>query len=235
VIDVLYRDDDLLVVDKPAGLMTHRSELAPDRDVAMTRARDTIGAYVWPLHRLDRGTSGALAMALSEDAARTMRVAFDEGRVAKVYIAIVRGEAPEHVVVDHPVPRSQDGERVPAVTELRRLFLGEFFSVVEARPRTGRFHQIRRHASHLRHPLANDTNYGTGWFNRRVRAEGGLTRLALHAAAIRLPTPAGAVRVRAPLPDDLASAMLRLGVPEALVGALRDGAPDGGAEPGCAP
>ena len=70
MIPILYRDDSLLVVNKPAGLLTHRSHLAPDTDVAMMRARDTIGAHVWPLHRLDRGTSGALAFGLDEDAAR---------------------------------------------------------------------------------------------------------------------------------------------------------------------
>jgi tRNA pseudouridine65 synthase len=209
---VLHRDADLIVVDKPAGLLTHRSELAPDRDVAMTRVRDAIGARVWPLHRLDRGTSGVLAFALSEAAARALRAAFEQGSVEKVYVAIARGEAPEHVVVDHPVPRAEGAERVPAVTELRRLFAGSYFSIVEARPKTGRFHQIRRHLSHLRHPIAGDSNYGTGWFNRKIRAETGLSRLALHALSIRLPT----VTVVAPLARDFEQALDKLGVPRAV-------------------
>lgn len=213
---VLHRDSELVVVDKPAGLLTHRTELAPDRDVAMVRVRDAIGARVWPLHRLDRGTSGVLAFALSEDAARRLRPAFDQGSVEKVYLAIARGEAPEHVVVDHPVPRARGGERVAAVTELRRLHAGSFFSIVEARPRSGRFHQIRRHLSHLRHPIACDSNYGTGWFNRKVREQTGLERLALHAVSIRLPASAGTVTVVAPLPRDFARALDRLGVPATL-------------------
>ena len=210
---VLHRDADLIVVDKPAGLLTHRSTLAADRDVAMTRVRDAIGARVWPLHRLDRGTSGVLAFALSQDAARELRAAFDLGAVEKVYLALARGNAPEHVVVDHPVPRAEGKERVPAITELRRLHAGSYFSLVEARPRTGRFHQIRRHLSHLRHPIACDSNYGTGWFNRKVRAETGLERLALHALSIRLPKSTGVITVEAPLARDFALALERLGVP----------------------
>jgi tRNA pseudouridine65 synthase len=208
----LYRDADVIVVDKPAGLLTHRSDLAPDRDVAMTRVRDAIGARVWPLHRLDRGTSGVLAFALSESAARVLRPVFDDGRVEKVYVALARGRTPEHVVVDHPVPRAEGKERVSAVTELRRLREGSYFSLVEARPRTGRFHQIRRHLSHLRHPIACDSNYGTGWFNRRIRAESGLARLALHALSIRLPAPSGEITVVAPLARDFAQALARLGI-----------------------
>ncbi len=208
----LYRDADLLVVDKPAGLLTHRSELAPDRDVAMTRARDALGAHVWPLHRLDRQTSGALAFALSADAARELAGAFERGEVRKRYLAIARGEPPESVEVDYAIPKGEDKARVPAFTRFRRLHAGGWFSVVEAEPLTGRLHQIRRHLAHLRHPIANDSNYGTGWFNRKVRSDAGLLRLALHAAELTLPTRAGPVTVRAPLPADLADALERLGV-----------------------
>ncbi len=216
-LSVLYRDEELLVVDKPAGLLTHRSELAPDRDVAMTRARDAIGARVWPLHRLDRGTSGALAFALSEDAARALHAAFERGEVKKRYLALARGEPELHAVVDYAIPKGEGKERVAAVTELCRLYAGSWFSLVEARPRTGRFHQIRRHLAHLRHPIANDSNYGTGWFNRKVRAEAGLTRLGLHAAELTLPARTGSVTVRAPLPPDFREALERLAVPAELL------------------
>lgn len=216
MIDVLYRDDEVLVVSKPAGILTHRSELANDDDVAMMRARDAIGAHVWPVHRLDRQTSGALVFALSAAMARVLCQAFEESRVTKVYVALVRGQAPEHLVLDYPVPKGEGKERVPAVTELRRLYSGEFFSLVEARPRTGRFHQIRRHLSHLRHPIAGDSNYGTGWFNRKIRAEAGLLRLALHATSITFPTSGGVREVHAPMAEDFAAALAKLGVPLAL-------------------
>lgn len=214
-LQILHRGADLVVVDKPAGLLTHRTELAPDRDVAMTRVRDALGTWVWPVHRLDRGTSGVLVFALSEARARALRSEFDRGSIEKIYVAIARGTSPEHVIVDHPVPRSEGAERVPAVTELRRLYAGAYFSVVEARPRTGRFHQIRRHLSHIRHPLACDSNYGTGWFNRKIRAETGLARLALHAASITLPTAEGPLTVVAPLAADLLRAFEALAVPTA--------------------
>lgn len=217
MIDILYRDDDLLVVDKPAGLVTHRGGMTNESDVAMIRARDAIGQYVWPIHRLDRGTSGALVFALSEDAARSLRGSFDDGSVRKVYLAIARGLVPEAVRVDHPIPRAEGGERVPAVTDIRRLGANEVASLVEAQPRTGRFHQVRRHLSHLRHPIGNDSNYGTGWFNRWIRSETGLMRLALHARSITLPTRAGLRTVVAPLPADLDTALERLGL-ASLVG-----------------
>lgn len=220
MIPVLYRDQALLVVDKPAGLLTHRSALAPDSDVAMTRARDTIGAKVWPLHRLDRGTSGALAFGLSEESARAWQRELEGGAVQKVYVALVRGVAPAEVVLDYPVPRAERGERVPALTAFRRLWAGEHCSLIEARPRTGRYHQIRRHLSHLRHPIACDANYGTGWFNRKIRAETPLARLGLHALSLTFPRPTGALSVSAPLPADFAAALAELGAPRELLDAL---------------
>lgn len=211
----LHRDASLVVVDKPAGLLCHRTELAPDRDVVMMRVRDALGAYVYPVHRLDRGTSGALVFALSSEVAAELRVLFDEARVKKRYLAIVRGVAPESLVVDYAIPKAEGTkERVPAVTDVRRLAAGEHVSLVECRPRTGRYHQIRRHMAHLRHPLALDSNYGTGWFNREIRAKTGLARLALHAAEIAFehPTTHEPLVVRASLPADLSAALEVLGL-----------------------
>lgn len=223
MIPILYRDDSLLIVDKPAGILTHRTQLAPDSDVAMTRARDTAGVWVWPLHRLDRGTSGALAFGLSEQAARTWQEQLDAGSIVKVYLALVRGVAPEALTLDYPVPKSEAGPRVPARTAFRRLWAGDHCSLVEARPETGRFHQIRRHLAHLRHPIAGDSNYGTGWFNRKIRQSTPLTRLGLHASSLTFPRPAGARRVVAPLASDFVQALIALGAPDALVAAASDG------------
>lgn len=211
----LYRDEALVVVDKPAGLLCHRSELAPDRDVVMIRVRDALGAYVYPVHRLDRGTSGALLFALSSEVASALRTAFDEGRVKKRYVAIARGVVPEAVRVDYAIPKAEGSkERVPAVTSVRRLAAGDHVSLVECFPETGRYHQIRRHLAHLRHPLALDANYGTGWFNRHVRDTTGLTRLALHAAGLAFehPVTGAPLSIEAPLPDDLRRALEVLGL-----------------------
>lgn len=210
--DVLYRDEHLAVLDKPSGLLSHRGW---DQDeAAVNLARKTLGCFVYPVHRLDRGASGALLFALSSEMAALLHPLFEDGRAHKTYLAAVRGVAPEAIVVDHPIPRREGGLRAPAVTELRRLAAHGHFSLVEAVPRTGRLHQVRRHLKHLSHPILGDANYGKGELNRRLRDEVGLARLALHAAALRFIHPAtgASVEVTAPLPDDLAAPLRRLGL-----------------------
>src|SRR5579862_5619501 len=119
-LSVLYQDDDLLVVDKPSGLVVHRG-WARDGQVVMTLARALASRHVYPVHRLDRGTSGVLVLALTAAAAAALGEAFESGRVRKRYLALVRGIAPEAGVVDHPIPRAPGGPRVPAITRYRRL------------------------------------------------------------------------------------------------------------------
>ena len=210
---VLYRDDALAVLAKPSGLLVHRG-WDDDEDVAVTRARVALGRFVYPVHRLDRGASGALVFALSSEVAAALHAAFEDGRVEKRYLAAVRGVAPEAVTVDHPIPRREDGPRVPATTRVRRLAAGAHVSLVEAIPLTGRLHQVRRHLKHLAHPILGDANYGKGELNRRMRAEHGLARLALHASSLRFahPVTGALVEVAAPLPDDLAAPLASLGL-----------------------
>lgn len=217
MIEVLYRDDRLAAVVKPSGLAVHRG-WSGDDEAAVQAARDTLGAFVFPVHRLDRGASGVLVFALDAEAARALSEAFERGQADKRYVALVRGIAPERAVVDHPIPRREGGPRVPAVTEVARLGVFERYSLVEARPRTGRLHQIRRHLKHLGHPLIGDVNYGKGEHNRLFRARFGLHRLALHAHALTLPHPStGAPLVlRAPLPEDLRGPFSQMGLLDAL-------------------
>ena len=212
---ILHRDDRIAVFAKPSGLLVHRG-WGNDATVALDLARRAIGARVHPVHRLDRATSGALVFALDPECAAALGRAFEAGLVEKVYLALVRGVAPEALIVDHPVPKSEDGPRVAAVTELRRRFAGERWSIVEARPRTGRLHQIRRHLKHISHPIVGDVNYGKGDINRLFRERDGLHRLALHAAAIRFTHPftGEALSVVAPIPEDLLGPFRSLGVPE---------------------
>lgn len=211
---ILHRDDALVVVDKPAGLVVHSSGRARERDVVMRRVRDQLDAWVWPLHRLDRGTSGALAFALDERAASWGATCFAEGRTEKRYLAIARGHTPDRARVAYAIPKDEGEARVDATTTFVTLRRAEHCSLVLAIPETGRYHQIRRHLAHLRHPIANDTNYGTGWFNRYVRAEGALGRLALHAVTLSMPSFEGrvAVAARAPIHDDMEQALVRLGL-----------------------
>src|SRR5579863_7494139 len=120
MIDLLFVDAHVVVANKPSGLLVHRG-WDKDDDVALFRVRDAIGERVHPLHRLDRGTSGALVFARTREAASVLSKAFEGGRVEKRYIALVRGSPPEAGVVDHPIPRSEGGPRVPATTRFVRL------------------------------------------------------------------------------------------------------------------
>lgn len=216
-LDVLYLDGDLAIVNKPSGMLVHRGR---DRDpvVAMTALRDQLGRHVFPVHRLDRPTSGALAFALTAEMASALQRQLESRSVRKRYLALVRGVPPEEGVIDHPVPNDEGGPRVPAVTCFRRLDTFERFSLVEAQPLTGRFHQIRRHLKHLGHPLVGDVNYGRGEINRMFRERFGLFRLALHALSLELTQPrTGApIVVHARVPDDLAVPLVRMGLPKTL-------------------
>jgi tRNA pseudouridine65 synthase len=201
---ILYRDDRVVVVDKPPGLISHRQP-GVDDDALLQRARDTVGAYVWLVHRLDRGASGAVILALDREAARILSDAFAANAVAKRYLAITRGHPPEHVTIDHPIPREPNGERVPAVTEIWRRETFGRYALVEAAPRTGRLHQIRRHLKSISCPLIGDVRYGKGLHNRIFREHHGLHRLALHATSIAFDHPSTNTRivVESPLAADL--------------------------------
>ena len=218
-IELLYVDEHLVVANKPSGLLVHRG-WAGDDDVAMFRVRDALGGeHVHPVHRLDRGTSGALVLARSREVASLLMKAFEEQRTDKRYLALVRGTAPDAGVIDYPIPRVEDGERVAATTRFRRVARSEVdrCTLVEARPLTGRLHQVRRHLRHLDHPLVGDVKHGSGAINRHYRATYGLLRLALHAHRIAFahPMTGASIVVHAPMPDDLAGPLRALGLPTA--------------------
>jgi tRNA pseudouridine65 synthase len=214
-IDLLFVDDAVVVADKPSGLLVHRG-WADEDDVAMFRVRDRLGAQVHPVHRLDRGTSGALLFARTREAAATLGRALEAGRMDKRYLALVRGTPADEGVIDHAIPRSEGGERVAAVTRFRRLARSpvDRCSLVLAQPETGRLHQIRRHFHHISHPIVGDVNHGSGAVNRHFRAHYDLHRLALHASSIAFdhPTTGERIVVSAPVPDDLSRALEALGL-----------------------
>jgi tRNA pseudouridine65 synthase len=219
-IDVLYRDDAVVVVDKPSGLSVHRGD-DQGTTFALNLTRNAIGQWVYPVHRLDRATSGVLVFALSSEHARTLQESFSSRTVHKSYLALVRGTPPPHGVIDSPMAKREGGPDVESVTEYETLFVSDVrLSLVEARPKTGRRHQIRRHLRRIDHPLAGDVNYGNGPDNRRYRAEFGLYRLALHARRLSFIHPATGERVafESVVPEDLASPLRRIGVPAALLG-----------------
>jgi len=196
VITIVHRDARCAVVDKPSGIATHRG-WSDDEDALLQQVRDQLHAYVYPIHRLDRGASGLTLFALDKEAARAFTDAWMSGLADKRYLAITRGHPPEHAVIDHP-----------SVTEIWRRETFGRYALVEAAPRTGRLHQIRRHLKHLSCPLIGDVNYGKGEHNRIFRTQHALHRLALHCFSLRLPHPDGSeLAVTCDLAPDMATAL----------------------------
>ncbi len=218
---VLYQDDSCAVVDKPSGMIVHRGWANDERDL-LRLTRDTLGRYVYPLHRLDRGASGAVLFGLSEHAARTLNRGFADGTIGKRYLALTRGHPPEQGLIDHAIPRAPGEERVPAVTAYFRRGVFQRYALVEALPKTGRLHQIRRHLKHLSCPLIGDVKYGKGEHNRWFREHYALERLALHAAALRFvhPVTEQPITVRAPLTGSFARCLAALGLEVAATAAI---------------
>jgi len=212
---IVHRDDRCVVVDKPSGISTHRGWDDGD-DALLQQVRDAVRCYVYPVHRLDRGASGLVLFALDAPAARDFSLAWPDAD--KRYLAITRGHPPEHLLIDHPIPRAPGEDRVPARTEVWRRETFGRYALVEARLHTGRLHQIRRHLKHISCPLIGDVRYGKGEHNRIFRAEHALHRLALHCTDLTIPHPAGhTLAVHAPLPADLVAALascrLRYAIP----------------------
>ena len=213
--NVVFEDEDYLAIDKPSGLLMHRG-LGRDEITLVDMVRQHTASTPRPVHRLDRGTSGVVVFARSADACAALQASFQAGTVQKTYVALVRGISPLAGEIDHPVPRSEGGARVDAHTSFRQL---EAFattprklSLVVAIPRTGRFHQIRRHLKHINHPIIGDANYGKGPLNRAIRDTYGLARLALHAVRLEFahPNTGCPIRICATMPDDFAEPLMRM-------------------------
>ncbi|WP_298039406.1 pseudouridine synthase [uncultured Desulfuromonas sp.] len=218
-LDILYSDEHLVVVDKPAGLLVHRSPIdRRETRFALQIVRDQLGRRVYPAHRLDKPTSGALLFGLCPESAARLSGLFAGGEVEKAYLAVVRGVAAEHGVIDHPLAERpeklrdpREGEPRRAITEYRRLAAVELpfavgryptsrYSLVEARPRTGRRHQLRRHFKHVFHPIVGDTKYGEGRHNRFFREDLASSRMLLAAVEISFDHPFTGRRVSVPAP-----------------------------------
>ena len=207
---VLFRDDHLLIVHKPAGLLVHRSPIDKhETEFALQYARAlNDGQHVYPVHRLDRPTSGILVFARDSDTARSLGLAMMAGEVAKTYLAMVRGWPQEHGKIDHPLreepeDRRLKGEEQPvrdALTYYRTLATTEIpveiekypssrYAVVELNPKTGRKHQLRRHMKHINHPIIGDANHGRGRHNRYFAERFGQGRLMLAATRMAFQHP----------------------------------------------
>lgn len=232
---VLYQDPWLIAVHKPAGLLVHRSMIARhEEQFALQMVRDQIGQHVYPVHRLDRGTSGILLFALDRETARQVGQQFEAQGVAKTYLAVVRGHPPESGTIDHPLKRQRDAmewvgehasdEAQPALTHYRRLATTEQawaidryptsrYALVELNPETGRQHQIRRHLKHLAHPIIGDATYGKGKHNRAFQQYLGCHRMLLACTRMGLahPVEGGELVLDAPLAADFVGVLQGLG------------------------
>ena len=213
-LDVLYIDDRLAVVNKPAGLMVHDSALARgESDFAADRLREQFGRPIFLVHRLDRATSGALLLAFDRDTAAALGQVMMSREVEKDYWAVCRGWPEPQFTVDHPLDGGPGKpQKKPAVTRFTRLATTELtvpsagfetsrYALLCAQPETGRFRQIRRHLKHLSHHLIGDTSHGDGRHNRNFRMLG-IHRMLLHARRLAFLHPANGARVVATAPPD---------------------------------
>lgn len=208
MLKILYQDDHYIAVDKPAGMLVHRTRMDRDERLACVQVlRDQTGRRVYPVHRLDKATSGVLLFALDPEALAAANAEFATGRVEKRYLALVRGWITEAGCLDYPLVPEEEGntaDKAPkvreAVTHYRPLKqyevdkpLGRYptarFTRVELSPKTGRRHQLRRHMAHLRHPIIGDTTHGDGLQNRFFREVFNCRRLMLAATLLRLRHP----------------------------------------------
>lgn len=232
---IVYRDEHLIAVHKPSGLLVHRTVLdRHETRFAVQILRNQIGQHVHPVHRLDRGTSGVLLFALDREIGRSVSAQFESQQVDKTYLAVVRGHPDEAGVIDHPLSRQFDdyefrapatvGAAQSAVTRYRRLGIAELpyrvdryptsrYALLELTPETGRRHQIRRHLKHIAHPVIGDATYGKGRHNRLFQELFGCHRLLLACLRMRIRHPVSGelLTLTAPLADDFASLLPKLG------------------------
>lgn len=233
-LDLVYLDEHLAVINKPSGLLVHRSRIASGaREFAMQMLRNQLGCHVYPVHRLDRPTSGLLVFGLNSDVARTMTEQLTAREVKKTYHAVVRGYVPESGTIDYALKEEldkladkdadPDKDKQPAVTHYQCLKQIELpykvskkhdttrYSLVQMQPETGRKHQLRRHMAHIRHPIVGDTNHGDGRHNNFFREHFNCHRLLLAATGLSFKHPVSgeSINLETPLPDEFHQPFLK--------------------------
>ncbi len=238
LLEILFQDEWLVAINKREGLLVHRSKIDRfETRFAMQMLRDQIGQHVYPVHRLDKPTSGVLLFALNSNTARKMTDLFAARETMKEYLAVVRGYSNEHAVIDYALKEeldrktdrlvNQDKEPQQAVTAYRRLATYELpfpvgryqtarYSLLQLSPKTGRKHQLRRHMKHIFHPIVGDTSHGDGKQNQFMRDQFNCHRLLLHAAQLGFIHPENGewLEINAPLHDsfsDVIAAMKAAG------------------------
>jgi len=235
LLPILYQDEHIVVIDKPSGLLVHRSEIdRHETRFAIQMLRDQIGQRVWAAHRLDRGTSGVLLFGLNAENASALGRQFEAGTVIKRYLAVVRGYPPSEGSIDHPLTRQRDPyefrgtqstmEPQEALTHFWKLAEVELpvavdrypcsrYALVELEPITGRRHQLRRHLKHIAHPIIGDATHGKGKHNRFFAEHFGCNRLLLACTELAFdhPTSGQRVEIKRPVSGEFAATLTRFG------------------------
>lgn len=235
MLSILYQDEYIVAIDKPSGLLVHRS-LIDKRETrfALQMTRDLIGQFVYPVHRLDKPTSGVLVMALSPEIATQLTEQFSQKLITKKYLALVRGYTLDEGVIDYALKeeldkmtdkRAQQNKAAQtAITHYKTLWKTEVpvpvgryptarYSLLELTPKTGRKHQIRRHMKHIFHPIVGDTTHGDGKHNNMFRQRFDLDRLLLVAKELTFQHPVSglSIKLSATLGERFNSVLTRLG------------------------
>lgn len=211
LLPIIYRDEYMVAINKPGGLLVHRSEIdRHETRFAVQLLRDQIGQHVYPIHRLDKPTSGVLVFALSSDIARLLGDIFTRHELNKTYVALVRGFSPDQGIIDHPLVEELDKytDKKARADKPAQLAITAFktlaqialpfsidkypctrYSLVQCNPHTGRKHQIRRHLKHISHPIIGDAKHGKGNHNRFFQEKFGCTGLMLASTELEFIHP----------------------------------------------
>ncbi len=199
-LEILYKDESLVAVNKPHGLLVHRSYYAGVADVyALQELRNQLGQRVYPCHRLDRKTGGVLLFALNKQVNSLMQQQFAQNMVKKKYLAIVRGYTDDSGTIDYPLTNDK-GKTQEAITRYKTLNRAELdipfgkfktsrYSLVELNPQTGRMHQLRKHLAHIFHPIIGDKPHGCNKQNKFFKEQWSMTTMLLHASEINFKHP----------------------------------------------
>jgi tRNA pseudouridine65 synthase len=199
-LEIVYEDQWIIAINKPAGLLVHRSYIATNTDIyALQLLRDQVGYHVFPIHRLDRKTSGILLFAKDKSFVQPFQEALSSSHSKKSYNAIVRGYFPNDRTVDYDLTNDK-GKTQSAITNFKLISITELdlpfgrfntsrYSLIEAQPRTGRMHQIRKHLNHLRHPIIGDRPHGCNKQNKLFLEKWNLTKMLLHAKTLEIQHP----------------------------------------------
>lgn len=236
MLEILHVDDDCVAINKPPGLLVHRSKIdVHARTNAVTQLSQQLGRRVFTVHRLDRPTSGVLIFGLSAGAARELTTQFRDRTTSKHYLAIVRGWPDDAGVIDRPLKEEPDPLSEPnvnpdkapqeAVTEYETLARTEIphsagryptsrYSLLRLHPLTGRRHQLRRHCKHIAHPIVGDTQHGDHRHNAMLKQVFGFNRLMLAAVRLQIAHPCSGVLldISADPGDDFHDATAQLGL-----------------------